>query len=84
MFLVSIYLTYYYLVRRFDMLHSGLLSLTLAVAALAVVAALAGVEMAVCLVILMLAPAVTVVGYEISGYRHQAEALAADAGRTLH
>jgi hypothetical protein len=32
--------------------------------------------MAVCLVILMLAPAVTVVGYEVRGYRHEAEALA--------
>jgi hypothetical protein len=34
-----------------------------------------GINMAGCLVILMLAPAVTVVGYEV-GYRHQAEALA--------
>jgi hypothetical protein len=32
--------------------------------------------MAVCLIILMLAPAVTVVGYEVAGHRHQAEALA--------
>jgi len=31
--------------------------------------------MAVCLVILMFAPAATVVGYEMAGYRHQAEAL---------
>jgi len=31
--------------------------------------------MAACLVILMLAPTVTVVGYEVLGYRHQAEAL---------
>jgi low temperature requirement protein LtrA len=83
-FLVSVYLTYYYLVRRFDMLHTGLLGLTLAVAALAVLAALAGVEMAVCLVILMFAPAGTVVGYEIRGRRHLSEALAADARRTLH
>ena len=44
--------------------------------ALAVIAALAGVDMAVCLVILMLAPVVTVVGYEVLGHRHQAEALA--------
>jgi hypothetical protein len=32
--------------------------------------------MAGCLVILMLAPFVTVVGYELLGYRHQAKALA--------
>jgi hypothetical protein len=31
--------------------------------------------MAVCLVILTFAPVVTVVGYEMRGYRHQAESL---------
>jgi hypothetical protein len=41
----------------------------------AVVAALSGISMAACLVILMFAPAVTVVGYEMRGYRHQAAAL---------
>jgi hypothetical protein len=50
-----------------------LLMATAAVVAVAVVAALSGIGMAVCLVILMLAPAVTVVGYEVRGYRHQAE-----------
>ena len=43
--------------------------------AVAVSAAMSGVNMAVCLVILMFAPAVTVVGYEARGYRHQAAAL---------
>jgi len=37
--------------------------------------ALSGISMAACLVILVFAPAVTVVGYEMRGYRHQAEAL---------
>ena len=32
----------------------------------------------------MLAPAVTVVGYEMLGHRHQAEALARQSGRTVH
>jgi hypothetical protein len=36
---------------------------------------LSGIRMALCLVILMLAPAVTVVGYEARGYRHQAHLL---------
>jgi hypothetical protein len=31
--------------------------------------------MAVCLVILTIAPVVTVVGYEVRGYRHQARSL---------
>jgi hypothetical protein len=55
---------------------------TAAVVALTVIAALVGVDMAICLVILMLAPAVTVVGYEIQGHRHQAEALAKEGAAT--
>jgi low temperature requirement protein LtrA len=83
-FLGSIYALYCYLVRRFDFLHVWLLSATAALVALAVAAALAGVDMAMCLVILMLAPAVTVVGYEMRGHRHQAEALARDERLTAH
>ena len=75
-FLGLIYALYYHLVRRFDPFHLWLLLATAGVVAAAVIAALSGVSMAVCLLILMLAPAVTVVGYEMRGYRHQAEALA--------
>lgn len=74
-FIGSIYALYYYLVRRFDPLHVWLLSGTAAVVVLAVIAALSGVGMAVCLVILMFAPVVTVVGYETKGHRYQAAAL---------
>jgi low temperature requirement protein LtrA len=77
-FLGMIYAVYYYLVRRFDPFHVWLLIATGAVVAAAVVAALAGIGMAVCLVILTLAPVVTVVGYEMRGYRHQAESLATE------
>jgi low temperature requirement protein LtrA len=84
LFLGLIYALYYYLVRKFDFLHVWLLIGTAAMAALAVIAALAGLDMAVCLVILMLAPAVTVVGYEIQGYRHQAVALAKEDRRAEH
>ena len=45
--------------------------------AAAIVAVSLGVDMSIGLVILMLAPAVTVVGYEAMGYRHQADAKAA-------
>jgi low temperature requirement protein LtrA len=75
-FLGLIYALYYHLVRRFDPFHVWLLSVTAGVVAAAVIAALSGISMSVCLVILMLAPAVTVVGYEVRGYRHQAAALA--------
>jgi low temperature requirement protein LtrA len=70
-----IYALYYYLVRRFDPFHLTLLGATAAVVGGAVVAAVSGVGMAICLVILTLAPAVTVVGYEVRGYRHQAHSL---------
>ncbi|MET2829931.1 low temperature requirement protein A [Mesorhizobium shangrilense] len=83
-FLGAIYALYYYLVPRFDLFHIWLLAGTAAVVALAIVAALAGVDMAVCLIILTMAPAFTVVGYEIHGHRHQAESLALDARQTLH
>jgi hypothetical protein len=83
-FLGLIYTLYYYLARQFDFLHLWLLAGTAAVVALAVIAARAGVDMAVCLVILMLAPAVTVVGYEMQGYRHQADAPAKEDRRTEH
>lgn len=76
-FVGSIYALYYYLVRRFDPFHFWLLGLTALVMLAAVAAALLGVGMPVCLCILMLGPVVTVVGYELRGYRHQAESLAA-------
>jgi hypothetical protein len=74
-FLGLIYVVYYYLVRRFDPFHLTLLGATAGVVVGAVIAALSGISMAVCLVILMFAPAVTVVGSEVRGYRHQAAAL---------
>jgi low temperature requirement protein LtrA len=77
-FLGLMYTLYYYLVQRFDPFHLWLLLGTGAVVAGAIIAAISGVDMAVCLVILMLAPAVTVVGYETHGYRYQAQALSRD------
>jgi low temperature requirement protein LtrA len=74
-FLGLIYALYCYLVRRFDPYHLWLLIATAGVVAVAVIAVLSGIRMALCLVILMLAPAVTVVGYEARGYRHQAHLL---------
>ena len=74
-FLGTLYALYAYLVEEVDRFHILLLVGTGAVVALAIVAAAYGVDMAVCLVILMFAPAVTVVGYETLGHRHQAEVL---------
>ncbi|MBB4016381.1 low temperature requirement protein LtrA [Chelatococcus caeni] len=80
-FVGSIYALYSYLMGRFDRFHTWLLLATAAVVALAVIAPPSGVDMAVCLVILMFAPVVTVVGYELRGYRHQLGALAQEEVR---
>lgn len=76
LFLAGIYALYAYMLRSFDRFHLLLMALTGLVVAAAIAAALAGVSMPVCLVILTLAPVVTVLGYELHGYHHRTAALA--------
>jgi low temperature requirement protein LtrA len=73
------YATYYYLVRRFYRLDAWLLTAIAAVLVSSVLAAQSGIDVAKCLVVLILAPAIIVVGYEGRGYRYEAEALGAKA-----
>jgi hypothetical protein len=61
-FLAVMYVLSYHLIRRFYLLHAWLLVATAGVVAVTLVEALAGVDVARCLVVLMLAPAVTVAG----------------------
>ena len=75
LFLVSVAVLYAYLLAEFDRFHLWLLAGTMVVAGAAVAVAVAGVSMSVCLTILMLAPAVTIVGYELVGHEHQIQAL---------
>lgn len=72
-FLGSIYALHYFLVRRPDLLHEWLLLVISAIIAAAMMASLAGISMAVCLVILMVGPAVTVAGNEMWGCRIQSQ-----------
>lgn len=74
-FIASLYAIYTYMVGSFDRFHYLLLGATAIVIAVVIVAAASGLSMPLCLVILSLAPAVTVIGYEIVGHRHQAAAL---------
>jgi len=83
-FLACIYALYAYLVRRFDPFHIWLLLGTAAMLALAIAAAANGVGMATCLLILTLAPLVTVIGYEALGHRHKLAVLAAQAKGNPH
>lgn len=75
-FIASIYMMYAYLLAEFDRFHIRLLFGTLLVMAAAIIAAALGITMPVCLIILMLAPAVTVIGYEVRGHKHRSGALA--------
>jgi hypothetical protein len=62
--------------RTVDTFHLLLLALTAVVLGAAVWLAAAGISMANCLLVVTLAPMVTVVGYELLGHRHAAEAIA--------
>jgi low temperature requirement protein LtrA len=73
----SVYVLYTYLVEQIDRYHFLLVALTAAVLLLAVGLAAMHVPVAICLLVLMLAPAVTVVGYELLGHEHRDQALAA-------
>jgi hypothetical protein len=75
-FVLTLYVLWTTLMRRKDPFHLALLIGTSAVLLLAIVLATVGVSMAWCLIVLALAPVVTVVGYEMVGHRHQEEILA--------
>jgi low temperature requirement protein LtrA len=74
-YVATFYALYAALMRSRDPFHLRLIAGTTAVLALAIALAAAGVDMAICLVVLTCAPAVTVVGYETLGHRHMADAL---------
>ena len=80
-YIAMVYALWTALMRRRDPFHLLLMTLTAAVLVVTVVLAAAGVSMAWCLVVLALAPVVTVVGYETVGHRHQDDALAELAAR---
>lgn len=75
LYLGGIYLLYMGLLADRDSFHLVLIIITAVVLISGPLLAALGVSMAVCLLVVMLAPAVTVVGYEIIGYRHIAEVL---------
>lgn len=74
-FIVCVFAIYAYLTDSFDRFHIVLLAASAGVIILAVSAAGFGINMAVCLIVLMLAPAVSVIGYESRGYKHKTEVL---------
>jgi low temperature requirement protein LtrA len=75
-YIVAVYMLYMWLLGSRDPFHLLLLVLTGAVLVAAVILVQRGMSMANALLIVMLAPAVTVVGYELLGYRHAEEHIA--------
>ncbi|GGV73491.1 hypothetical protein GCM10010294_35750 [Streptomyces griseoloalbus] len=71
LYLLMVHLLHTLLLSAGDAFHPVLISLTLAVPAVAALLAAAGAGIAVCLLVVMLAPFVTVVGFETIGHRHQ-------------
>ncbi|MBS1695126.1 MAG: low temperature requirement protein A [Actinobacteria bacterium] len=79
-YIVGVYAIYLLLIRRADAAHALLLGLALAVLAGAIWLANSGVEMSVCLIIVMLAPFAIVVAYESVGHRRVSAAVAVRLG----
>ncbi len=75
LYILSLYGIYASFTRHGDPFHLTLVAGTAAVLVLAVALAALGVGVAACLVVLVFAPVVTVVGYEIVGHRHVADAM---------
>jgi low temperature requirement protein LtrA len=74
-FLIGIFGVYLYLVRLLDRFHVGVFAAAVVLLVLAVVLAMQGVSMGWCLIVITLAPAVVVVGYEVIGHRTQVDFL---------
>ena len=70
-----LYLLYNMFMHVIDPFHILLVALTVAVLVASVAMAIAGVPVAWCLVVVALAPVVTIVGYEAVGHRHLASHL---------
>ncbi|KMO75511.1 Bacterial low temperature requirement A protein (LtrA) [Mycolicibacterium obuense] len=75
-YLVMVYVLGAVLTRTFALFHAAVMLVTVAVLAAAVVLAAAGISMANCLLIVTLAPVVSVVAHEVRGHRHTAAAVA--------
>ena len=78
-YILMVYVLYAVMTHTIEVFHVLLLAGTAAVLGLAVLLAAGGISMANCLLVVTLAPVVSVVGYELRGHRHAAQAV-----RNLH
>lgn len=82
-FVLADYIQFALLTRSLDRLHLYLVAGTVVVLLVAVGTAAAGFHMAWSLLLVMLAPVVTIVGYELRGHEHVAHLLAVEEDRPL-
>ena len=75
-FVAGVYWMYSTLTRSLEPFHVALIAGSAAVLVASITLAAGGATMAWCLLVLALTPWVTVVGYELRGYRHNADVLA--------
>lgn len=74
-FTIALFAIHTYLTRQFDILHVALFLASVATLVVAILLAGQGVPLGWCLLVITLAPAIIVVGYESVGHRHQAAML---------
>jgi len=74
-FIAAVYLLYMLLVHAWDAFHILLVALTAVMLVASIALAAGGLSMPVCLLVVTLAPLVTVLGFELLGYRHAADAV---------
>jgi len=77
-YILMIYVLYAVMTHTVQLFHVLLLAGTAAVLGLSVLLAADGISMANCLLVVTLAPVVSVVGYELVGHRHAAQAVASN------
>jgi predicted tellurium resistance membrane protein TerC len=75
----ALFAVYVFLTRFIDPFHFWLIAGAVVVVIIGVALAMAGLSIGWCLLVLMLAPAIVVVGYETVGYRHAQQRDAAAA-----
>ncbi|MGC3993685.1 MAG: low temperature requirement protein A [Propionicimonas sp.] len=76
-FMVVLFVLYAVLVRQLDLLHLALFAGVVVTLVVALGLAASGAPFGVCVMIVAIAPAIVVVGYELLGHRHAREHLAA-------
>ncbi|CAN7598604.1 low temperature requirement protein A [Rhizobium sp. LjRoot98] len=74
-YVTLVFAHYVYLLRKMETFYLGLMIGMTAVVVLSILCAAGGINMTTCLIILMFAPLVPVVGYEIKGHRYGNAAL---------